>query len=55
MPIEIKELVIRASVDSQRENSTSNQSSISSANRKADRQLNELLKIKKIIEQKNER
>ena len=54
MPIEIKELVIRASVESRRENTTNSESS-NSDNVIANRQVAELMKIKKIIEQKNER
>lgn len=55
MPIEVKELVIRASVETKRENTTNDQSTDTQAGATADRQLAELMKVKKIIEQKNER
>lgn len=54
MPIEIKELIIRASVEARREN-TQTRSTDSNKDAQANRRLSELMKVKKIIEQKNER
>lgn len=54
MPIEIRELVIRANIASQRPEITNEERNLDHETR-ADRYLEELTKIKKLIEQKNER
>ena len=55
MPIEIRTLLIRANVEAQRDNSTGNSNRRIDNDVKANQQLDILMKLKKMIEQKNER